>query len=44
MPAMLPVAIYMNLEKKTYSLVEYHPGYDQYCILSFGISLEAVDR
>ena len=44
MPAMLPVAIYMNLENKTYSLVEYHPGYEQYCILSFGVDLKAADR
>ena len=44
MPAMLPVAIYMNLENKTYSLVEYHPGYNQYCILSFGVDLKAADR
>ena len=44
MPAMLPVAFYMNLEKKTYTIIEYHPTYSQYCIISFGMNLEPVSE
>ena len=40
MPAMLPIAVYMNINEKTYSIVEYHPGYDQYCIVSLGGSIK----
>tara|TARA_R110001606_G_scaffold160682_3_gene304667 strand:+ start:233 stop:577 length:345 start_codon:yes stop_codon:yes gene_type:complete len=41
-PAMLPVAFYMNLEEKTYTIVEYHPTYEQYCLVSFGSALVPV--
>ena len=41
-PEMLPVAFYMNLEEKTYTIVEFHPTYKQYCLVSFGTALRPV--
>lgn len=35
-PILLPLTIYMNLDDKTYSILEYHPEYKQYCLISFG--------
>ena len=35
-PTLLPMTIYMNLDDKTYTIVEYHPMYNQYCLISFG--------
>tara|TARA_B100000287_G_C20632900_1_gene780545 strand:- start:1454 stop:1801 length:348 start_codon:yes stop_codon:yes gene_type:complete len=43
-PAFLPVAIYLNFDTKTYSVVEYHPGYNQYCILSLGTDLKIINE
>ena len=44
MPAMLPVAVYINLKEKTYSIVEYHPRYEQYCIVSLGSSVKFIAK
>ena len=35
-PVLLPMSIFMNLDEKTYTVLEYHPSYDMYCIISFG--------
>jgi len=35
-PILLPVSIFMNLDKKTYTIMEYHPRFAMYCIISFG--------
>tara|TARA_R110000823_G_scaffold253832_1_gene376227 strand:- start:35 stop:367 length:333 start_codon:yes stop_codon:yes gene_type:complete len=35
-PVLLPMSIYMNLDEGTYTVVEYHPAYEQYCLVSFG--------
>ena len=35
-PVLLPFMIYMNLDAKTYTIIEYHPAYNQYCLISFG--------
>ena len=35
-PVLLPMSIYMNLDEGTYTVVEYHPAYKQYCLVSFG--------
>jgi len=35
-PVLLPMMIYMNLDAKTYTIIEYHPAYNQYCLISFG--------
>jgi len=35
-PVLLPMSIFMNLETNTYSILEYHRDYNQYCLISFG--------
>ena len=35
-PAILPVRIYMNPEKKTFTIAEYHTDYNSICVLAFG--------
>ena len=35
-PVILPLSIYVNPNTKTYTIIEYHPGYDTYCIISYG--------
>tara|TARA_B100000424_G_C22870886_1_gene463769 strand:- start:510 stop:845 length:336 start_codon:yes stop_codon:yes gene_type:complete len=32
----IPVAIYANFEYNTFTIVEYHEGYDSFCIISEG--------
>ena len=43
-PALIPVSIYMNKEKGTYSVVEYHPSYKQYCVISYGMNGKFVNK
>ena len=35
-PAILPIRIYMNPEKKTFTIAEYHTDYNSICVLAFG--------
>lgn len=35
-PAYLPFSIWINPKTKTYTIIEYHPLYDSYCVLSQG--------
>ena len=35
-PAILPVRIYINPEKKTFTIAEYHTDYNSICVLAFG--------
>tara|TARA_B100001057_G_scaffold59118_1_gene52428 strand:+ start:59 stop:400 length:342 start_codon:yes stop_codon:yes gene_type:complete len=35
-PVYLPLSIYVSPKTKTYTIIEYHPGYDTYCIISYG--------
>ena len=36
-PAILPFAVYVNLETGTYTVLEYHKNpYNVYCVISFG--------
>ena len=35
-PVWLPVSIYSNPITRTYTIVEYHPGYESYCLISYG--------
>ena len=35
-PVFLPVSVYTNPITKTYTIVEYHPGYESYCLISYG--------
>tara|TARA_R100000988_G_scaffold16293_1_gene8043 strand:- start:884 stop:1216 length:333 start_codon:yes stop_codon:yes gene_type:complete len=43
-PVLLPMAIFMNLDEGTYTVVEYHPAYNQYCLVSFGREGEFVNE
>ena len=35
-PAILPVRIYINPEKNTFTIAEYHTDYNSICVLAFG--------
>ena len=35
-PAYLPLSIYVSPTTKSYTIIEYHPGYESYCIISYG--------
>ena len=40
-PAVLPFALYVNLDNKTYTVLEYHNApYNVYCIISYGVELK----
>ncbi len=39
-PVLLPIAIYTNPISKSYTILEYHPSYKSYCIISVGLDLE----
>ena len=43
-PVLLPMSIYMNLDEGTYTVVEYHSAYEQYCLVSFGREGEFVNE
>jgi len=39
-PAVLPFAMYTNVDTGTYTAIEYHGvPYDSYCVISFGVEL-----
>ena len=40
-PAKLPFRLFANLETGTYTIVEYHPEYSSYCVISYGVNLQA---
>ena len=43
-PAILPFALYVNLDNKTYTVLEYHNApYNVYCIISYGVELKLGD-
>ncbi len=43
-PAVLPFALYVNLDKKTYTVLEYHSDpYNVYCIISYGVDIKLGD-
>ena len=43
-PAILPFAMYVNLDKQTYTVLEYHKSpYNVYCIISFGNDIKIGD-
>ena len=39
-PAILKMRMYANMVTGTYTIVEWHPSYDQFCIISYGTQLE----
>ena len=40
-PAVLPFAMYVNLETNTYTVLEYHKApYNVYCIISYGVEVK----
>ena len=36
----IPVAFYANFEYNTFTIVEYHEGYDSFCVISEGSNLQ----
>ena len=44
-PAILPWALYGNLETGTFTVLEYHSHpYNQYCIIGFGVEFELIQE
>ena len=41
-PIHLPLHIYVNLETKTYTIIEYHPTYESVCIISYGDDFSSI--
>ena len=39
-PVGVKVLMYVNPEKGTYTVVEYHPTYKSYCVISFGTNFQ----
>ena len=39
-PIEIPLLVYADLQKQKFIVVEYHPTYTSYCILSFGKDLD----
>ncbi len=35
-PVYLPLSIWVNPKDKTYTIIEFHPGYNSYCVISYG--------
>ena len=35
-PATLQLAVFVNIETKTFSILEYHPSYNSICIIAYG--------
>ena len=40
----LKLAIFVNMETKSYSIIESHPTYKSFCILSYGKNFEEVNN
>jgi ABC-type microcin C transport system permease subunit YejE len=43
-PVSLKLAIFVNSETKTYSIVEAHPTYKTFCVVSYGENFKEVNR
>ena len=42
-PAILPWALYANLDEGTFTVIEYHKApYNVYCVIGFGVNLKLV--
>ena len=41
-PVHLPLQIYVNLETKTYTIIEDHPTYESVCIISYGDDFSSI--
>ena len=39
-PATLPFRFYANLETGTFTILEFHPEYNTYCVISYGVDLQ----
>ena len=39
-PVAVSVDMYVNPETGTYTLVEFHPTYESYCIISYGVNFQ----
>ena len=41
-PATLPFRVYVNIETKTFTVIETHPSYASSCILAFGENFSSI--
>tara|TARA_B100000902_G_C27208389_1_gene862946 strand:+ start:448 stop:885 length:438 start_codon:yes stop_codon:yes gene_type:complete len=39
-PVGVAVDMYVNPETGTYTIIEYHPSYESYCVISYGINFQ----
>ena len=39
-PPTLPFRFYVNLDTGTFTVLEYHPEYNTYCVISYGVELQ----
>ena len=39
-PATLPFRFYANLDTGTFTIIEYHPEYNTYCVISYGVEFQ----
>ena len=39
-PVAVSVDMYVNPETGTYTLVEFHPTYESYCVISYGVNFQ----
>ena len=43
-PAILPFALYVNFETKTFTILEYHgEPYNVFCIIGYGVDIDLVE-
>jgi hypothetical protein len=38
-PAILKMRMFANMDTGTYTIVEWHPAYEQFCVISYGTEL-----
>ena len=41
-PVHLATQLFVNVETKTFTIVEYHPAYDSVCIIAFGDNFSSI--
>ncbi|MBR19764.1 MAG: hypothetical protein CMA64_06415 [Euryarchaeota archaeon] len=43
-PAILPFALYVNFETKTFTILEYHNHpYNQFCVIGYGVEIDLAE-
>ena len=41
-PVHLPLQIFINLDTKTFTIIEYHSSYDSVCIIAYGDDFSSI--